>query len=53
MTFESIDKKFCQSVNKTGEEFIDVGLFINLYFVLALNFLNKNCKIMIFFHNLE
>ena len=51
MTFESTDKKCCRSVIKTGQEFIDVRLFINSYFVLALKFSNKNCKIMIFFHN--
>ena len=51
MTFESIDKKCCQSVIEIGQEFNDVRLFINSYSVLALKFSNKNCKIMIFFHN--
>ena len=51
MTFESIEKKLCQSVNETGQEFIDVRLFINSYFALTQNFSSKNCKIMIFFHN--
>ena len=53
MTFETIDKKCCQIVIETGQEFIDVGLFINSYFVLALKFSNKNCKIMIFFSQFE
>ena len=35
----------------TCTEFIDVRLFINSYFVLALKSSDKNCEIMIFFHN--
>ena len=45
MIFESIEKKLCQSVNETGQEFIVVRLFINSYFVLTQNLSNKNVKL--------
>ena len=42
MTFESINKNVVEVSSK--KELIDVRLFINSYFVLALKFSNKNCK---------